>query len=49
MTQKIKVVNVRLPDQIISWLDSLVKEGVFDSRSEAIRNFVREYVKTNRT
>ncbi|MBN2422302.1 ribbon-helix-helix protein, CopG family [Candidatus Woesearchaeota archaeon] len=47
MTKKplrINVVNVRLPEDIISWIDSLVKAKVYNSRSEAIREFSREYV-----
>ena len=46
--QKIIVVNVRLPDNILSWLDSLVDSKLFNSRSEAIREFSREYVMNNR-
>lgn len=40
----IKVLNVRLPTKIVEWLDSLVERGVYKSRSEAIRDFCREYV-----
>ncbi len=41
---KVRVVNIRLPDEIIKWLDSLVKNNIYNSRSEAIREFSREYV-----
>jgi Arc/MetJ-type ribon-helix-helix transcriptional regulator len=44
MVQKIHILNVRLPDDIISWLDSLVKSRVYDSRSEAVRDFLRNYL-----
>lgn len=44
MAQKIHILNVRLPDDIIKWLDSLVEKGVYDSRSEAIRDFLREAI-----
>ena len=37
--------NVRLPVEITKWLDSLVKKGIYKSRSEAIREFSREYIK----
>ncbi len=41
---KIETVNVRIPRKIVNWLDDLIKEGLFKSRSEAIRAFLREYV-----
>lgn len=44
MAQEIHVMNVRLPRDVIDWIDSLVKRGVYNSRSEAIRSFVREYI-----
>ena len=40
----IEIVNVRLPSEIVKWLDSLVEKGVYHSRAEAIREFCREYV-----
>ena len=48
MTEKTEILNVRLPAEIIKWIDSLVKEGVYKTRSEAIRDFSREYVKKQR-
>ncbi|MFH1649730.1 MAG: ribbon-helix-helix domain-containing protein [Candidatus Woesearchaeota archaeon] len=42
--QEIEVVNIRLPDEILSRLDALVKGKIFSSRSEAVRAFCREYV-----
>ncbi|MBW2997317.1 ribbon-helix-helix domain-containing protein [Candidatus Woesearchaeota archaeon] len=42
MTQEIHILNVRLPRDVIEWIDSQVKAGVYNSRSEAIRNFVRD-------
>lgn len=44
----IQLVNVRIPKEIISILDSLVKNNLYSSRSEAIREFSREYVLDNR-
>lgn len=41
---KIEVINVRLPQPVIVMLDSLVEKKIFSSRSEAIREFTREYV-----
>jgi len=41
---KIRVLNVRLPREITSWLDSLVNSGIYKSRSEALREFSREYL-----
>jgi len=45
MTQQIHILNVRLPDDTITWIDQLVKSGVYNSRSEAIRDFLRDYMK----
>lgn len=42
MTQQIHILNVRLPRDVIEWIDSQVKSGIYNSRSEAIRNFVRD-------
>jgi Arc/MetJ-type ribon-helix-helix transcriptional regulator len=41
---KIRTITVRLPDEATKWLDSLVKSGIYKSRSEAIREFAREYL-----
>jgi len=40
----IQILNVRLPHEITEWLDSLVERGIYKSRSEAIRDFSREFV-----
>ena len=48
MTEKVEILNIRLPSKIIKWLDSLIKEGIYKSRSEAIRDFSREYVQKQR-
>jgi Arc/MetJ-type ribon-helix-helix transcriptional regulator len=40
----IEVLNIRLPKKIVLWLDSLVVQGLYKSRAEAIREFSREYV-----
>ena len=45
MTQAhIKTVNVRLPKDIIHLLDLLVEKGLYSSRSEAVRDFARDFV-----
>ena len=36
--------NIRLPADIIKWLDSLVSKDMYGSRSEAIRDFLRDYL-----
>jgi Arc/MetJ-type ribon-helix-helix transcriptional regulator len=41
----IEILNVRLPKEITDWLDSLVNRSIYKSRSEAIRDFVREFIK----
>jgi metal-responsive CopG/Arc/MetJ family transcriptional regulator len=40
----LETINVRLPEEVIRVLDQLVEKGVFANRSEAIREFCREYV-----
>ncbi len=40
-----KIINVRLPSSIASWLDQKVRKGVYESRSEAIREFIRAYIR----
>lgn len=42
--EPLETVNVRLPDEIVRALDQLVERGLFANRSEAIREFCREYV-----
>ncbi|MGV8162922.1 MAG: ribbon-helix-helix domain-containing protein [Candidatus Nanoarchaeia archaeon] len=44
MAQKTETLNVRVPDEIAGWIDSLVEKKLFSSRSEVIRHFLREYV-----
>jgi len=44
---KIRTLNVRLPKEMVSWLDSLVSAGIYKSRSEAIRDYVRKYIEKN--
>jgi metal-responsive CopG/Arc/MetJ family transcriptional regulator len=39
-----QIVNVRLPPDLLTELDTLVDARIFHSRSEAIREFAREYV-----
>ncbi|MBN2053031.1 ribbon-helix-helix protein, CopG family [Candidatus Woesearchaeota archaeon] len=46
MQKKTEVLNVRLPDELILELDALVKKKLFKSRSEAVREFAREYVQS---
>ena len=41
---EIEILNVRLPKEITDWLDSLVAKSLYKSRSEAIREFSREYI-----
>ncbi len=40
----VDIINIRLPKEIVSWLDSLVEKGIYSNRSEAIREFAREFV-----
>lgn len=44
---QIEILNVRLPKPITEWLDSLVERGIYKSRSEAIREFSREFIESS--
>lgn len=48
MPEKIHILNVRLPSEIVKWIDSLVKSNIYGSRSEVVRDLIREYVRSNR-
>jgi Arc/MetJ-type ribon-helix-helix transcriptional regulator len=39
-----ETLTVRLPEELVRILDSLVERGLFSNRSEAIREFLRDYV-----
>ncbi|MFP3044956.1 MAG: ribbon-helix-helix domain-containing protein [Thermocladium sp.] len=40
--EKMVLISVHLPKQILEELDELVKKGIFPSRSEAIRIAIRD-------
>lgn len=48
INQGIQILNVRLPEDIVKWLDTLVEKNIYNSRSEAVRDFMRDYVRSNR-
>lgn len=41
---KTRTITVKLPDETIAMIDKLVKAGLYTSRSEFIRNAVRELI-----
>jgi metal-responsive CopG/Arc/MetJ family transcriptional regulator len=43
-----EAINIRLSEELVNWLDSLVKQKLYRNRSEAIREFAREYILKNR-
>lgn len=43
VAENLETVNVRLPEELLKIIDQLVERGIFSSRSEAIRDFCREY------
>jgi len=47
--ERLEIVNVRLPDELLRILDELVKKGLFANRSEAIREFARAHIASQRT
>jgi len=38
------ILNVRLPEEILQWIDQLVAQGLYSNRSEAIRSFLRQHI-----
>jgi len=42
--QEISILNIRLPRDILMWLDSTIDEGSYSSRSEMVRDILRDYV-----
>lgn len=49
LTSNLETLNFRLPKEVVGILDTLVKKGLFSNRSEAVREFCRDYVKEQRT
>jgi len=45
----VQTLNVRLPKEIVEWLDSLVQAGIYKNRSEAVRDFSRRYLQERAT
>jgi Arc/MetJ-type ribon-helix-helix transcriptional regulator len=43
--QEMQILNVRLTPEIIEWIDSLVEKRIYPSRSEAVRDFIRDYLR----
>jgi Arc/MetJ-type ribon-helix-helix transcriptional regulator len=44
-----EAINVRLPEELVNWIDSLVEKKLYRNRSEAIREFARDYILKNRS
>ncbi len=44
MVMEIEILNVRIPKEVVLWIDGLVKKGIYKSRAEAIREFCRDAV-----
>jgi hypothetical protein len=40
-------IQIRLPKEIINRIDHLVESGLFQNRSEIVRNIIRNYFLTN--
>jgi len=47
MKEEIHILNVRLPEDVLSWLDNLVKSGSYNSRSEVIRDIIRDFLQND--
>lgn len=43
----VDIVNVRFPSELLSLIDSFVEKGLYKSRSEAIRDMLRQHVLEN--
>lgn len=44
MASDVTILNVRLPQEIVDWIDDLVDKGIYGNRSEAIRDYLRGYI-----
>lgn len=42
--QDVNILNIRLPDDILDWIDTMINSGIYSSRSELIRDMIREFV-----
>jgi putative addiction module CopG family antidote len=42
--QDVDILNIRLPEDILSWIDSLIESGIYSTRSEVIRDIIRDFV-----
>jgi metal-responsive CopG/Arc/MetJ family transcriptional regulator len=47
MAKEVVVLNIRLPEEIVGWLDGLVLRRIYHSRAEAIRDFIRQYIEAD--
>jgi len=45
-TMCVRVVPIRLDDEILSFVDLLVKLGIYSSRSEALRELIKAGIKS---
>jgi Arc/MetJ-type ribon-helix-helix transcriptional regulator len=45
MSPKIITQNLRLSSQLVEWIDSQVAAGLYKSRGEAIREFIRDFLR----
>ena len=41
----VHILNVRVPNDIAEWLDKELKKKMYNSRSEIVRDYIREYLK----
>jgi metal-responsive CopG/Arc/MetJ family transcriptional regulator len=48
VAKKTEILNIRLPEELILELDALVEKKLFKSRSEAVREFARQYVQSQK-
>lgn len=44
MASTTETITLRLPKEVVEILDSLIKRKLFANRSEAIREFCRDYL-----
>lgn len=46
---KTRTLNVRIPNELLEWIDTLVDSKIYNNRSEAIRGMIREYTQNKKT
>jgi Arc/MetJ-type ribon-helix-helix transcriptional regulator len=42
--EDVEILNIRLPSNMISWIDAQITNRTYRTRSEAVRELLREFI-----